>query len=88
MGDWLHTLFGNIPGKYEGDAERFLATCNLVDDDVKEAVALIMRKCSCDVVFGDEKHKIDATAGGRVGDVYASVGGKRIVAILIGDQAL
>lgn len=86
--DWMNTLFGHIPGKYAGDAERFLATCNLVDEEVKKAIALIMQKCSCEVVFGDEDHEIDATAGGRVGEIYGSVGGKRKIAILISDQAL
>ena len=86
--DWLNTLFGHFPGEYEGDAEKFLATCDLVDEEVKEAIALIMRKCSCEVVFGDEEHEIDATTGGRVGEIYGSVGGKRKIAILISGQAL
>ena len=85
--DWLNTLFGHVPDQYEGDAERFLAICDLVDEEVKNAIALIMRKCNCEVVFGDNEHEIDATAGGRVGEIYGSVGGKRKIAILIGDQA-
>ena len=86
--DWLNVMFGRFPGEYEGDAEKFLATCDLVDDEVKEAIALIMRKCSCEVVFGDKEHEIDATAGGRDGDIYSSIGGKRKIAILISDQTL
>ena len=83
--DRLHTLFGHISGKYEGDADKFLAVCDLADEEVKEAIALIMRRCSCDVVFSDGGQEIDATAGGRVGEMYCSVGGKRKLAILIGD---
>ena len=83
MQDWLNTLFGHTPGEYDGDADKFLSTCDLVDDEVKAAIALIMRKCSCTVVFGDEEHKVDATAGGRVDGIDCYIVGKKRIAILI-----
>ena len=81
--DWLNTLFGHIPGEYAGDADKFFSDCDLVDEEVKAAIALIMRKCPCAVVFGDAEHKIDATAGGRVGENDWYIVGKKRIAILI-----
>lgn len=81
--DWLNTLFGHHPGEYDGDADKFLASCHLVDDEVREAIATIMRKCPCAVVFGDEEHPIDAKAGGCVNGVGCYIGGKRKIDIQI-----
>ncbi|MEE1200052.1 MAG: hypothetical protein U0L09_05320 [Christensenellales bacterium] len=82
--DHFNVMFGIVPDEYEGDADRFLSSCNLVDDEVKEAIATIMRKCPCAVVFGDKEHKIDATAGGYHADgIYGSIVGEKRIAVLI-----
>lgn len=79
----INVLFGHVPGEYDGDADKFLSQCDLVDDEIKAAIALIMRKCPCAVVFGTREHEIDATAGGRVGKTEWHIVGKKKIAILI-----
>ena len=82
--DHFNVMFGHIPDEYEGDADKFLSDCTVVDEEVKEAIATILRKSPCAVVFGDENHKIDVTAGGYHADgVYGSIAGKRQIAVLI-----